>query len=113
MAAPAPHPDPTGPVVPPADPAALRASLTPSLRVVFDREWDSVMNRAKDTKSLTGVHDLLTKWRFISADEARDPGAYFRVLAKAAEIEAHGGNTTGRSMQDIRALIDKRRQQAS
>ncbi|NNH75280.1 hypothetical protein HLB23_36430 [Nocardia uniformis] len=113
MAAPAEHPAPSGPAVPPTDPAALRASLTPSLRAVFDREWGLVMDQAKDARSLTGVHKFLTQWRYIAADEARDPGAYFRVLAKAAEIEASGGNPAGRSMEDVLALIEQRRQQAS
>lgn len=113
MAAPAPHSDRPGPVVPSTDPAALSASLPPTLRAVFEREWGVVMDAAKNSKSLTQVQDFLTKWRFLSADEARDPGAYFRVLAKAAEIEARGGNPTGQPIEDVMALIERRRQQAS
>ncbi|NNH71076.1 hypothetical protein HLB23_14580 [Nocardia uniformis] len=113
MAAPAQHPNPTGPAAPPTEPAALRASLTPTLRAVFDSEWAYVMDVAKESRSLTEVNDLVTKWRFIAADEAQDPGIYFRVLAKAAEIEARGGNPAGRSIEDVRELIAQRRQQTS
>jgi hypothetical protein len=76
--------DPSGP--PPADPAAIRASLTPTLAAEFDREWDIVLDRVKQSKDLTNLHELLNKWQHTAYMEARDPGSYYRMLAKAEQI---------------------------
>jgi uncharacterized protein DUF6247 len=42
MASPAAVPDPR---VPPADPQAIRACLTPTLAAEFDHEWNTVLDR--------------------------------------------------------------------
>ncbi|MCC8242703.1 DUF6247 family protein [Saccharothrix luteola] len=47
MASPAASMPPGGdPVVPAADPVAIRAALTPMLVAEFDREWELVLERA-------------------------------------------------------------------
>lgn len=61
----------------------------------FDREWEFVLDEAKATKDLAGVHSLLHKWRFIALGELRDPGSHFRMLAKAEAILATGERFPG------------------
>ncbi|MGH3899532.1 MAG: DUF6247 family protein, partial [Pseudonocardiaceae bacterium] len=67
---------------PEADPAAIRACLTPRVVAEFDAEWEIVLDKAKQTKDLAGVHKLLHKWRYVAYAEMRDPGSYFRLLAR-------------------------------
>lgn len=50
------------------------------------REWEIVLERAKQTKDLAGVHDLLNKWRHLAYSEPKEPGSYYRLLATAAHI---------------------------
>lgn len=99
-----------GTVRPPdADPVAIRACLTPYVAAEFDREWEYVLEQAKHSKDLTGVQDLLRKWRHFAYAELRDPGSYFGVLAKAARIQATGRPEPGSvSADEIRALIRAR-----
>ena len=106
MASPAaPLPDP---VPPPPDPQAIRACLTLTLAAEFDSEWEVVLERAKHSKDLAGVHDLLTKWRHTAYMEMRDPGSYFRMLAKAELIMRTGHNPDATSFEDMQALIRQR-----
>jgi len=51
------------PVPPPPDPQAIRAYLTPDVAAEFDAEWEIVLDKAKASKDLTPVHELLAKWR--------------------------------------------------
>lgn len=60
------------------------------LAAEFDREWDLVLDEAKQAKDLTGVHELLNKWRHTAYMEMRDPGSYYRLLAKAEQIMQTG-----------------------
>jgi hypothetical protein len=55
-AAPLPDPAPPSP-----DPQAIRACLTSALAAEFDSEWEIVLECAKQSKDLAGVHDLLDK----------------------------------------------------
>lgn len=104
---PASVPDP--PAVPPAaDPQAIRACLTPTLVAEFDREWETVLERAKHEKDITAIHSLLGKWRHLAYTELQDPGSYFRMLAKAEQIERTGSNPGAVSIEDMRALIERR-----
>jgi len=48
---------------PPPDPQAIRAYLTPDVAAEFDAEWEIVLDKAKASKDLTPVHELLAKWR--------------------------------------------------
>lgn len=96
------------PAPPEADPVAIRACLTPRVAAEFDAEWEIVLDKAKQTKDLVGVHKLLHKWRYVAYAEMRDPGSYFRLLAKAEQIMHTGENPTARSSEDMQALIRER-----
>ncbi|MGH3934593.1 MAG: DUF6247 family protein [Pseudonocardiaceae bacterium] len=108
MASPAaPLPDPA-PAPPPPDPQAIRGCLTSALAAEFDSEWEIVLEHAKQSKDLAGVHDLLTKWRHTAYLEMRDPGAYYRMLAKAEQIMRTGRNPDAVSFEDMQALLRQR-----
>ena len=79
---------PTGSGLP--RPAALRSQLPSDLAAIFDREWAIVLDEAKQTQDLQGVHDLLLKWRHTVAAEAAEPGWYFRLQERAARILERG-----------------------
>ncbi|MFD8498010.1 DUF6247 family protein [Amycolatopsis sp. NPDC059657] len=96
------------PVPPAADPGEIRACLSPRLLAMFDREWDVTLDQAKASKDLAGVHRLLQKWRGIAYTEMRDPGAYFRLLAKAERILQTGENPNARPVADLQAAIQER-----
>ncbi|RZS37726.1 hypothetical protein EV193_105284 [Herbihabitans rhizosphaerae] len=97
------------PTPPDADPLAIRACLTPDVVAEFDREWEIVLERAKQDKDLRPVHELLGKWRHLAYAELVEPGSYFRTLAVAAHIQATGQPRTGSvSGDDVRAMIDRR-----
>lgn len=109
MAAPVSRPAAPGPVGPAADPAAIRACLTPDVAAVFDAEWELVLEAAKASQDLAGVHELLGKWRFVAHQELKDPGSYFRLLATAARTIATGGPPAGSvSAEEVRAVIQAR-----
>lgn len=109
MASPAAHEPSCTPSPPAADPKAIRACLSPSLVAEFDREWEIVLERAKQDKTLEPVHGMLAKWRHLAHAEQREPGSYYRLLAQAEH-----GLRTGRapegsvSGEEIKALIGHR-----
>ena len=84
------------------------ARLTPALAAEFDSEWDIVLERAKQSKDLAGVHDLLNKWRHTAYMEMRDPGSHYRMLAKAEQIMRTGRNPDAVRFQDMQELIRQR-----
>ncbi|MEV4129528.1 DUF6247 family protein [Nocardia sp. NPDC049707] len=106
MASPAPLSEPV--TFPASEPAAIRAALTPTLLAEFDHEWEIVLDGAKNSKELSGILELLTKWRHIAFTEVREPGAYFRLQAKAEQIQRFGANPGAGSIEDMRALIARR-----
>jgi len=109
MAAPLPSPTPvSGPVPPAADPVAIRACLSPAVAAVFDGEWESVFEAAKQSKDLAEVHDLLGKWRHFAYAELTEPGWYFGLLAKAERILRTGTNPEAIPVEDMHALIAER-----
>jgi uncharacterized protein DUF6247 len=109
MASPAAPLPPDEPVPPAADPEAIRACLSPSLVAEFDREWEIVLERAKQDKTLDPVHSMLNKWRHLSYMELKDPGAYYQLLAKAEQITRTGQAPEGSvSGDEIKALIRQR-----
>jgi hypothetical protein len=115
VASPVPHPGEPGPAgadavrTPEADPVAIRRCLTPDVAAVFDAEWEFVLEAAKHSKDLAGVRDLLAKWRHFAHRELREPGAYFRVLAAAADAQRTGRAPAGSvSAAEIRARIETR-----
>ncbi|EWM17089.1 hypothetical protein KUTG_07393 [Kutzneria sp. 744] len=79
------------------------------MRYEFDREWDHVMEEARLNHSLVGVHDLLAKWRLFAYAELKDPGSYYRILAKAEVVlrtgEAPAGSISG---EEMKAIIQQR-----
>ena len=98
-----------GEVVPPAsDPQSIRACLTTSLVAEFDREWDLVLDEAKRDEDLQPIQSLLVKWRHLAYAELKDQGSHYRMLAKAEEIMRAGRNPDAGSIEDMRALIDRR-----
>jgi hypothetical protein len=99
---------PVTPVPDPAssDPQAIRACLT--LAAEFDSEWEIVLERAKQSKDLAGVQDLLSKWRHTAYLEMRDPGSYYLMLAKAEQITRTGHNPNAVSFEDMQALLRQR-----
>src|SRR6266545_7949362 len=78
------------PAPPPPDPQAIRACLTPALAAEFDSEWEIVLERAKQSKDLAGVYDLLTKWRHTAYTEMRDPGGVLPDVGQGRADHAHG-----------------------
>lgn len=106
MASPLPNPEP---VPPPADPVAVRACLSPRLAAVFDAEWEFVLDKAKQSKDLAGVHDFVHKWRHFAYTEMKDPGWYFRVQAIAERALVTGQAPEGSiSGEEMHAFIDRR-----
>ena len=112
MASPIPQPSNHGrsDIRPPAaDPTAIRSYLPPDVATVFDREWDQVLEDAKQSKSLTGIRDLLAQWRHIAVQESRSPGTFHRLAAKADAIMATGKPAPGSvAGAEVRALISAR-----
>jgi Family of unknown function (DUF6247) len=100
------------PGAPPADPGAIRACLTPTLAAEFDREWQIVLERVKQSQDLADLHELLTKWRHTAYMEMREPGSYYRMLAKAEQITRMGGNPDAASFEDMMELVRRGRTSA-
>jgi hypothetical protein len=78
------------------------------LAEVFDREWEIVLERAKQSKELTGILDLVAKWRLYAPAERREPGWYSRLMTKADRIERTGQNPDSVSLEDVRVQIARR-----
>jgi len=56
------------------------------------------------------LHVLLNKWRHTAYLEMREPGAYYRMPAKAEQIQRTGNRDGAASAEDMRALIQRRRE---
>jgi hypothetical protein len=108
MASPVEHLTTGDPAPPEADPVAIRGCRSPRLVAEFDAEWERVLDHAKATKDLAGVYRLLAKWRHLAYGELRDPGSYYRVLAKAEQIMRTGENPTAGAAEDLNDLIRER-----
>lgn len=83
------------PSAPSADPAVVRACLTPALAAEFDREWELVLDRARASKDLADVRALLAKWRHIAHGELRDPGSYHPPAGQGGADPAIGDQSRG------------------
>lgn len=106
MASPASSP-PSGPV--PAEPFAIRDSLPRALRSDFDREWNAVLERVKESMDLADLQSLLIKWRHTATMEHRDPGSYERMVGSAERILSTGHNPDASSFEQMQSLIRRRR----
>lgn len=93
------------PVAPAAEPLAIRACLTPMLTAEFDREWDLALDEAKRAKDLAPVRELLGKWRHIAYREPRGPGSYYRMPAKAEQIQRRGTNPAAVTLEEMKAVV--------
>jgi hypothetical protein len=103
-------PDPP-PVPPAADPQAIRTCLTATLAAEFDREWEIVLDRVKQSMDLAGLHELLNKWLHTAYMEMRDPGSYYRMLGKAEQILRTESNPDAVPFEEMQALIRQRQGQ--
>jgi Family of unknown function (DUF6247) len=97
------------PTLPPADATTIRACLPPDVMAVFDREWEFVLDQAKQSKDLSEVHLLLRKWRFYAAEELKQPGWYDALQAKIERILRTGENPGAVTWEDMQALLAARR----
>ena len=100
-----PHPRPEPPT---ADPQVIRACLPAELTAEFDREWELVLDRVKQSRDLDDLHSWLTKWRHTAYMELRDPGSYDHMTAKADQILRTGARPDAVPAEDMRALIAQR-----
>ena len=66
-------------------PRAIRAGLLPEEAGDFDREFRAAMSAATETLDLTGVLDLLERWRRV-ARSSRDERAHRRMLEHADQL---------------------------
>ncbi len=98
----------SAPVPPAADPQAIRACLTSTLAAEFDHEWEIVLDRVKQSMDLTDLHAWLNKWRHTAYLEMRDPGAYYRMLGKAEQIQRTGSNPDAVPYEQLQAVIRQR-----
>ncbi|HEX4703137.1 MAG TPA: DUF6247 family protein [Pseudonocardiaceae bacterium] len=98
------------PVLPPdTTPAAIRDALIDEERLAFERAYQDAMEDAKRTMDLSRVLDVLRNYHRIAwMTRMQGPEAHRRMLDKAAEILRTGGNPTGVSAEDVRALINER-----
>ena len=86
-------------VPPQPEPQAVRACLTPDVAAEFDAEWEIVLDKAKASKDLAPVHELLAKWRHFAYAELRDPGSYYPPVGHRG---AHAGHRSGAGGQHLR-----------
>jgi len=96
------------PSPPSADPREIRAALGPVLAAEFDHEWETVLDRVKQSMDLADLHGLLTKWRHTAYMELCEPGSYQRLLAKADEILATGHHPDAVPFEQMQAVIRRR-----
>ncbi len=67
-----------------------------------------MLDRVRETQELADLHHLLNKWRHIAYQEMCDPGAYYRMLAKAEQIIRAGANPDAVPVEDMQAVIRRR-----
>lgn len=101
---------PREPVPPPLDPVAIRACLTVLVAAEFDREWGFVLDDARRAGNLEPVTVFLQRWRHVAYAELKEPGNYFRLMAKASQRLANPTATPpgSTSADTVRALIRER-----
>lgn len=82
--------------------------MTPTLAAAFDREWEIVLDRVKQSMDLSDLHAWLNKWQHTAYTEIRDPGAHDRMLAKAEQILRTGSNPNSVPYEEMQASIRQR-----
>jgi len=81
--------------VPAAETAAIRSALNPTLHADFDCEWMIVLDRAKDGKEMSGVLELLIKWRHIAATDTMGARSIISIAGRG-RADSAGGYQSGR-----------------
>jgi hypothetical protein len=83
-----------GPLPAGEDPRSIRAALLPEEAGDFDREFRAAMTEATESLDLTGVLQVLERWRRV-AESSRDAAAHRRMLQHADDLtHGRGGVTT-------------------
>ena len=79
-----------GPLPAGEDPRSIRAALLPEEAGDFDREFRAAMTEATQSLDLTGVLQVLERWRRV-AESSRDAAAHRRMLKHAEELTRGAG----------------------
>jgi hypothetical protein len=74
----------------------------------FDREWCVVVERVKASQDLGDLNAWLGDWRHTALMEMREPGSYYRTLAKVEETIRGGGDSDAVQSDEHQALIRRR-----
>jgi hypothetical protein len=77
---PEPHPLARG-----ASPAVIRQWLLPDDAARFVAAYETVLDDARTSLDLAGVHEVVERWRGIAILQT-DPAAYRRTMRRAAEL---------------------------
>jgi hypothetical protein len=77
-----------GPLPAGEDPRSIRAALLPEEAGDFDREFRAAMTEATESLDLTGVLQVLERWRRV-AESSRAAAAHRRMLQHADDL-THG-----------------------
>jgi hypothetical protein len=98
------------PAMPPGTtPAAIRDALIDEERAEFEQAYQEAIAEAARTLDLTRVLDVLRSYHRIAwLTQRQGVDAHRRMLDKVAEILRTGHNPTGRSAEEMQALIARR-----
>ena len=101
------------PALPPdTTPAAIRDALIDEERAEFERAYQEAMAEAAGTLDLTRVLDVLRNYHRIAwLTQRQGAEAHRRMLDKAAHIVRTGETPDAVPLDEVRALIAKRRGQ--
>jgi len=90
-------------------PTAIRDALIDEEREQFERAYREALAEAGATLDLTGVLDVLRTYHRIAwMTQRQGAEAHRQLLRKADQIVRTGKNPHAGSLEDMRALIDKR-----
>lgn len=97
VTAPAPNPpDRARPPFAEASPAQIRAALTPDDAAAFDRQWQTLMQRATERLDLAEVHEALAAWRQVAwVTSAHGVDTYRRTMTSARQRLRTGERADG------------------
>lgn len=79
------QPEQPHPLLRGASPAVIRPWLMPEDRERFVAEYESAMDEARRSLDLSGVHEVVERWRQIAALQS-DPTAFRRAVRHVAEL---------------------------
>ncbi len=100
-----PHSIPAVPRLPDgSSPTAIRAALLAEEREEFDRDYRGALAEATDSLDLTGVLDILERWR-CRAIVSADPTAYRNGLRRAAQLLSGEDMPEGESLAAVKERL--------